>query len=240
MTHDLSSEFAPSAAAAAPGDDQFSFARLLKDRIIFVAGPVTMESSLSVVGQLLFLAKNPAAKEKGIDMYIMSPGGAVDGGMAIVDAMNFVKNKGITIRTTAMGLAMSMGSVILVNGSPGHRYCTPSARIMLHEPSGGAQGKTADMNNTVAEAQHMKRSMAALYKLTTKMSEETIEKHILSGPDAYMYGEEAKELGIVDDVAYPDAEHMMGIAEMQQRLSRFHADEKVARKARDNSLFPKP
>lgn len=240
----LSDEFAPSAnmvpiVVERTGNGERSYdlmSRLMKERIIFIAGPVTDTMALIATAQLLYLASE---NTKPIDMYIMSPGGSVHAGNAILDTMNHVKDKGITIRTTAMGLAMSMGSAILVNGTPGERRCMPSTNIMLHEPSGGAQGKTADMTNRVAEAQHMKKSMAALYKATTKMTEEEVAG-VMNGPDAYMYGEEAKRLGIVDDVAYPKAEHMMAIATMQRQVNILHEREKNERKAQEVNLFPKP
>lgn len=212
--------------------DPFSY--LLDQGIIFVAGPVTMESSLSVVAQLLAL---DAQNKKEVDMYIMSPGGVIDGGSAILDTMDYLKDKGIKIRTTAIGLAMSMGSAILVNGSPGERRCLPSTRIMLHEPAGGAQGKVADMLNSIAESEHMKRRMAVLYKQTCNMTDEQVSK-VLNGPDAYMYGEEAKALGIIDKVAYPEEEHMLAIAKAQEDLARIHMAEKAARKERESNLLP--
>lgn len=212
------------------------FSRLLKDRIMIISGTVTGEAMTLAVAQLLFLAAQPETKEKGIDMYIMSGGGEVLTGNALLDTMNFVKDQGITIRTTAMGLAMSMGSAILVNGSPGQRRCMPSTSIMLHQPSGGAQGKVDDMTNRVWEAEYLKRTMAELYKLTTKMDEDTINR-VLNSPDYYMQGEEAKRLGVVDEVMYPSAEHMMKVAEMQKAMNELHERERAKRVEERGNIF---
>lgn len=208
------------------------FSRLLKERIVFMAGPVTMDSALLVVAQLLYLqSENPT---KPIDLYIMSPGGSVHAGNAVLDTMNYLKDGGTPIHTTAIGLAMSMGSAILVNGSPGQRRCMPSTSIMLHEPSGGAQGKTADMLNSIDEAAHMKRSMAELYKLTTKMDEATLNK-ILNGPDSYMYGEEALRLGIVDEVAYPKS--MLAVTAMLKEMNKLHETTRQQHMTQRNDIF---
>jgi ATP-dependent Clp protease protease subunit len=213
------------------------FSRLMKDRIVFVAGPVTMESSLLVVAQLLHIKaqadNNPALKEKGVDIYIMSPGGAVDGGNAIIDTMNFLKDNGITVRTTAMGLAMSMGSAILVNGTPGERRCLPSTRIMLHEPSGGSQGKTKDMAASQREINHMKTSMTEMYLRTTGMSVEDI-KLAMDDVDCFMYGEEAKRLGVIDEVAYP--QNLLEITQSLKAMNELHETRK--KESRSASFIP--
>jgi ATP-dependent Clp protease protease subunit len=212
------------------------FSLLLKQRIMLIAGPVTTESMTVAVAQLLVLAADPQSKVKGIDMYIMSPGGEVLAGNALLDTMNYLKDQGITIRTTAMGMAMSMGSAILVNGSPGERRCLPSTSIMLHQPSGGAQGKVDDMVNRVAEADFLKRSMAELYKLTTKMDDQTIN-NVLNSPDYYMQGEEAKKLGVVDEVAYPSADHMKALAAMQKEMNNLHERQRSQRIVERQNIF---
>jgi ATP-dependent Clp protease protease subunit len=164
----------------------------------------------------------------------MSPGGEVLSGNAIIDTMNHLKNQGIEIRTTAMGLAMSMGSAILVNGTPGQRRCLPSTSIMLHQPSGGAQGKVDDMVNRIGEAEYLKRSMAELYKKTTKMDEATINR-ILNSVDSYMQGEEALKLGVVDEVVYPT--NLPEIAGMLKEMNDLHADMRAARLRKSSDIF---
>lgn len=209
------------------------FSRLLKERIMLITGPVSTDSMTLAVAQLLFLGSQ---NKKPIDIYIMSPGGEVHAGNALLDTMNYLKDQGVVIRTTAMGMAMSMGSAILVNGTPGERRCLPSTSIMLHQPSGGAQGKVDDMVNRVAEADFLKRSMAELYKLTTKMDEATINR-VLNSPDYYMQGEEAKTMGVVDDVAYPTAESMLKVAEMQRAMNGLHQRQRSQRVQERTDIF---
>ena len=128
------------------------YSRLLKDRIIFVDGEVNDQMADAIVAQLLFLeSENP---EKDIKMYINSPGGVVTAGLAIYDTMKYVK---CDIQTICMGQAASMGSVLLAGGTKGKRYILPSSRVMIHQPSGGAQGQATDINIVAEEINRLKK-----------------------------------------------------------------------------------
>jgi len=169
------------------------FSRLLKERIIFVAGPVHDEMATVIVAQLLFLeAENP---KKDIAMYINSPGGIVTSGLSIYDTMQYIRPK---ISTVCIGQAASMGSLLLAAGSPGMRFALPNARIMLHQPSGGFQGQATDIMIHARETQALKRRLNEIYVHHTGQSLEAVEAAL--DRDNFMTVEAAKEWGIVDEV----------------------------------------
>ncbi|PHQ70678.1 MAG: ATP-dependent Clp endopeptidase, proteolytic subunit ClpP [Sneathiella sp.] len=169
------------------------FSRLLKERIIFVTGPVQDGMAGLITAQLLFLeAENP---NKPISMYINSPGGVVTAGLAIYDTMQYVKPD---IATVCVGQAASMGSFLLAAGSAGHRYSLPNARIMIHQPSGGAQGQAADIEIQAREILNVRARLNKLYAKHTGQTLKTVEHSM--DRDNFMTADEAKKFGIVDHV----------------------------------------
>lgn len=169
------------------------FSRLLKERIVFVAGPVHDEMATIIVAQLLFLeAENPT---KEISMYINSPGGVVTSGLSIYDTMQFIRPP---ISTVCIGQAASMGSVLLAAGEPGMRYSLPNSRIMVHQPSGGYQGTASDIMIHAAETQKLKDRLYDVYAKHTGQTKETIEKAL--DRDNFMSPEEAKAWGHIDEI----------------------------------------
>ena len=169
------------------------FSRLLKERIIFLNGPVDDGVSALVCAQLLFLeSENP---KKEIQMYINSPGGMVTAGLAIYDTMQYVKSP---VATVCMGLAASMGSFLLAAGEKGHRIALPNARIMVHQPSGGFSGQASDIERHAEDILKMKRKLNEIYAKHTGHPVEVIEKTL--DRDYFMNSEEAKAFGIVDHV----------------------------------------
>lgn len=169
------------------------YSRLLKERIIFVSGPVHDEMATIIVAQLLFLeAENP---EKEISMYINSPGGVVTAGLSIYDTMQYIKPE---VSTLCMGQAASMGSLLLCAGSPGKRYCLPNARIMIHQPSGGFSGQATDIEIHAKEILSLKARLNQIYVKHTGQKLAHIEKNMER--DNFMSAEAAKEFGLVDQV----------------------------------------
>ncbi len=169
------------------------FSRLLKERIIFVTGPVEDGMASLIVAQLLFLeAENP---KKEIAMYINSPGGVVTSGMAIYDTMQFVRP---AISTLCVGQAASMGSLLLAAGQKGMRLALPNARIMLHQPSGGFQGQATDIMLHAAEILALKKRLNEIYVKHTGQALKTIEDALER--DKFLTAEGAKEFGVVDTV----------------------------------------
>lgn len=169
------------------------FSRLLKERIIFVNGPVEDGMSMLVCAQLLFLeSENP---KKEINMYINSPGGVVTSGMAIYDTMQFIKPP---VTTLCMGQAASMGSLLLTAGATGQRYALPNARIMVHQPSGGFQGQASDIERHAQDIIKMKRRLNEIYVKHTGRDYETIERTL--DRDHFMTAQEALEFGLIDKV----------------------------------------
>ena len=169
------------------------FSRLLKERIIFLNGPVDDGVSALVCAQLLFLeSENP---KKEIQMYINSPGGMVTAGLAIYDTMQYVKSP---VATVCMGLAASMGSFLLAAGEKGHRIALPNARIMVHQPSGGFSGQASDIERHAEDILKMKRRLNEIYAQHTGQPLEVVEKTL--DRDYFMNSEEAKAFGIVDHV----------------------------------------
>jgi ATP-dependent Clp protease, protease subunit len=169
------------------------FSRLLRDRIVFVNGPVEDNMASLIVAQLLFLeSENP---KKDIFMYINSPGGVVTSGMAIYDTMQYIRPD---VATVCVGQAASMGSFLLAAGAPGKRVALKNARIMVHQPSGGAQGMASDIEIQAREILRMRTDLNRLYAKHTGKDLSVIETAM--DRDKFMSAEEAKEFGLVDAV----------------------------------------
>jgi len=169
------------------------YSRLLKERIIFVTGPIEDHVASLITAQLLFLeADNP---KKEISLYINSPGGVVTSGMAIYDTIQFIRPP---VSTLCIGQAASMGSLLLCGGEKGMRYSLPNARIMLHQPSGGFQGQASDIERHAEDIVKMKRRLNEVYVRHTGQDYETIEKTL--DRDYFMSAEDAKAFGLVDEV----------------------------------------
>ncbi|WP_373492022.1 ATP-dependent Clp protease proteolytic subunit [Parasphingorhabdus sp.] len=169
------------------------FSRLLRERIVFVTGPVEDGMASIITAQLLFLeSENP---KKDIYLYINSPGGVVTAGMAIHDTMQYIRPR---VGTVCVGQAASMGSFLLAAGEPGMRMATTNARVMVHQPSGGAQGMASDIEIQAKEILRIRASMNELYAKYTGKSVEEIEKAM--DRDTFLQADEAKAFGIVDEV----------------------------------------
>jgi ATP-dependent Clp protease, protease subunit len=181
------------------------FSRMLRERIIFVTGEVEDQMAALIIAQLLFLeSENPS---KDISMYINSPGGVVTAGMAIHDTMQYIRPK---VSTVCIGQAASMGSFLLAAGEPGMRIALPNARIMVHQPSGGARGMASDIEIQAREILRIRTRMNDLYVKYTGRSLEEIEKAM--DRDTFLEAEEALKFGLVDKVfeTRPDAEKADG------------------------------
>lgn len=169
------------------------YSRLLKERIIFLVGPVTDESANLIVAQLLFLeSENP---DKDISLYINSPGGSVTAGMAIYDTMQFIKPQ---VSTLCTGLAASMGAFLLAAGAKGKRFSLPNSRIMIHQPSGGAQGQATDIEIHAKEILYLRKQLNAILADNTGRTLEEIA--IDTERDNFMSAAEAKDYGLIDEV----------------------------------------
>ncbi|QQN75648.1 ATP-dependent Clp endopeptidase proteolytic subunit ClpP [Croceicoccus sp. YJ47] len=169
------------------------FSRLLRERIVFVTGQVEDNMASLIVAQLLFLESEDSTKD--ISMYINSPGGVVTAGMAIHDTMQYIKPR---VSTVCIGQAASMGSFLLASGEPGMRIALPNARIMVHQPSGGARGMASDIEIQAREILRIRRRMNDLYAQYTGRPLDEIEKAM--DRDTFLEADEAKEFGIVDKV----------------------------------------
>jgi ATP-dependent Clp protease, proteolytic subunit ClpP len=169
------------------------YSRLLRERVIFFVGPVTDQSANLVVAQLLFLeSENP---DKDISLYINSPGGSVYAGMAIYDTMQFVKPD---VSTLCTGIAASMGAFLLAAGAKGKRYSLPNSRIMIHQPSGGAQGQASDIQ---IQAQEILRLRERLNEILAKNTGQPVERIAVDTErDNFMSAEDALSYGLVDKV----------------------------------------
>jgi ATP-dependent Clp protease protease subunit len=169
------------------------FSRLLKERIIFLSGPVHDGMSTLVVAQLLFLeADNP---KKDIAMYINSPGGVVSSGLSIYDTMQYIRPK---VSTLVVGQAASMGSLLLCAGEKGMRFALPNSRVMVHQPSGGFQGQASDIALHAKEVLELKDRLNRIYEKHTGQDYETVEKAL--DRDNFMTAEKAREWGLVDEI----------------------------------------
>ena len=169
------------------------FSRLLKERIIFVAGPIEDQMATIIVAQLLFLeAENP---KKDIAMYINSPGGVVTSGLSIYDTMQYIRPP---VTTLVIGQAASMGSLLLAAGEPEMRFALPSARIMVHQPSGGFQGQVSDIEIHAKEVVSLKRRLNEIYVKHCGQDYDTVERSL--DRDNFMTPETAKEWGLIDQI----------------------------------------
>lgn len=169
------------------------YSRLLKERIIFITGPIEDHMATLVVAQLLFLeAENP---KKEISMYINSPGGVVTAGMAIYDTMHFIRPQ---ISTTVIGQAASMGSLLLCAGAPGMRFALPHARVMIHQPSGGFQGQASDIERHAKEILDLRARLNQVYVKHTGQRIEVIEQALER--DTFLTAQGALEFGLVDHI----------------------------------------
>jgi len=175
------------------------FSRLLKERVIFLNGPVEDGMSALICAQLLYLeAENP---KKEIQMYINSPGGVVTSGLAIYDTMQYIRSPVVTL---CMGMAASMGSFLLMAGEKGQRIALPNSRIMVHQPSGGYSGKASDIERHAEDIIKTKRRLNEIYAKHTGRSYDEVEEKL--DRDTFMTPEEAKDWGLVDHVIERRAE----------------------------------
>jgi len=169
------------------------YSRLLKERVIFLVGPISDGMANLIVAQLLFLeSENP---DKDIHLYINSPGGSVSAGMAIYDTMQFIKPN---VSTLCTGLAASMGSFLLAAGEKGKRYCLPNSRVMIHQPSGGFSGQASDIEIHAKEVLYLKKRLNEMLAKHTGQPIETIERD--SDRDRFMSAEDAVKYGLIDRV----------------------------------------
>jgi ATP-dependent Clp protease, protease subunit len=169
------------------------YSRLLRDRIVFLVGPVNDQIANLVCAQLLFLeSENP---DKDIFLYINSPGGSVSAGLSIFDTMNFIKPE---VSTTCMGIAASMGSFLLMAGAKGKRVALPNSRIMIHQPSGGAQGQASDIEIQAREILKTREQLNRIYAERTGQPVDKIEADMER--DTWLSPAEAKEYGLIDMV----------------------------------------
>ena len=175
------------------------FSRLLKERIIFLTGPVHDGMATLAVAQLLFLeSENP---DKDIYMYINSPGGVVTAGLSIYDTMQYIRPK---VATLCIGQAASMGSLLLCAGEAGMRFATPNARIMIHQPSGGFQGQASDIEIHAREILNLRKRLNDIYVKHTGQKLSNVEKAMER--DNFMPPEDAKRFGLIDDIVSNRAE----------------------------------
>jgi ATP-dependent Clp protease protease subunit len=169
------------------------YSRLLKERVVFLVGPVNDQMANLIVAQLLFLeSENP---DKDISLYINSPGGSVSAGLAIFDTMNFIKPD---VSTLCTGLAASMGAFLLAAGAKGKRFSLPNSRIMIHQPSGGSQGQASDIEIQAKEILYLRERLNRILAERTGQSMEQIHKD--TDRDRFMSGDEAVEYGLIDKV----------------------------------------
>jgi ATP-dependent Clp protease protease subunit len=169
------------------------FSRLLKERIIFLTGPVFDQVSSLICAQLLFLeSENP---NKDIAFYINSPGGVVSAGLAMYDTMQYIRSP---VSTVCIGQAASMGSLLLCAGAKDKRYALPHSRIMVHQPSGGAQGQATDIEIQAREILKVRKRLNEIYVLHTGQPIDAIERKLER--DSYMSSEEARDFGLIDHV----------------------------------------
>jgi ATP-dependent Clp protease, protease subunit len=169
------------------------YSRLLKDRIIFVGGPIETNMANTIIAQLLFLEKeNP---DNDIQMFINSPGGVINDGMAVLDTMNYIK---CDISTIAVGLAASMGSFLLAHGTKGKRFALPNSKIHIHQPLGGVRGQASDI---AIEAEEILKTREQLYRMLSKQTGQSIKQIEKDADrDKYFTAQEAKDYGIVDKI----------------------------------------
>lgn len=169
------------------------YSRLLKERIIFVTGPIEDHMATLIVAQLLFLeSENP---KKEIAMYINSPGGVVTAGLGIYDTMQYIRSP---VSTSCIGMAASMGSLLLAGGEKGMRSATPNARVMVHQPSGGFRGQASDIERHAEDILKLKRRLYEIYVKHTGQDYDTVEQKL--DRDSFLSADEAKDWGLIDHV----------------------------------------
>lgn len=169
------------------------YSRLLKDRIVFVSGEIETNMANTVVAQLLFLEKEDPGSD--IQMFINSPGGHITAGMAIIDTMNYIKPN---VSTTAVGLAASMGTMLLINGTKGKRYALPNSKIHIHQPLGGVEGQASDI---AIEAKEILKIRESLYKMISEKTGRSVSQITKDADrDKYFTATEAKAYGLIDKI----------------------------------------
>ncbi len=179
------------------------YSRLLKERVVFLVGPVTDEVANLIVAQLLFLeSENP---DKDVHLYINSPGGSVSAGLAVYDTMQFIKPD---VSTMCVGQAASMGALLLAGGAKGKRHCLPHSRLLIHQPLGGFQGQATDIDIHAREILKARERLNQILARHTGQALKKIEAD--TERDNFMGGEEAKEYGLIDDVLYQRALRPVG------------------------------
>ena len=169
------------------------YSRLLKDRIIMLSGEVNSQMANTVIAELLFLDAQDS--DKDISMYINSPGGSVTDGLAIMDTMNFVKSD---VQTIATGLAASMGSVLLSSGTKGKRFALPNSTVLIHQPSGGAQGQQTEIEIAATEILKTRKRLNQILADNSGQTFEKLQKD--TDRDNYMTAQEAKDYGLIDEI----------------------------------------
>ncbi len=169
------------------------YSRLLKDRVIFLSGEIYDEMANIVVSQLLFLEMEDSQKD--ITIYINSPGGSITAGMAIYDTMQHIK---CDVKTVCVGMAASMGAILLTSGTKGKRYCLPSSEVMIHQPLGGAQGQASDIEISAKRIIRMKKQLNAILAKNTGQSLAQIQED--TDRDNFFTAKEAKKYGLIDEV----------------------------------------
>ena len=169
------------------------YSRLLKDRIVFVSGEIETNMANTVVAQLLFLEKEDP--DSDIQMFINSPGGHITAGMAIIDTMNYIKPN---VSTTAVGLAASMGTMLLINGAKGKRYALPNSKIHIHQPLGGVEGQASDI---AIEAKEILKIRESRYKMISEKTGKSVSQITKDADrDKYFTATEAKAYGLIDKI----------------------------------------
>jgi ATP-dependent Clp protease protease subunit len=169
------------------------YSRLLKDRILFVSGPINDDLANIIIAQLLFLEKESESED--IQMFVNTPGGHIHSGLAIIDTMKYIK---CDISTIAVGMAASMGSVILASGTKGKRFSLPNSKILIHQPLGGVEGQASDIAIEAEEILKMKDTLNSMLAKATGQTKSQIEKDV--DRDKYFTAKEAKEYGLIDKV----------------------------------------
>ena len=195
MTDKIYNQLVPMVVEQTPrGERAFDiYSRLLKERVIFITGPIEDYMANLIVAQLLFLeAESP---DKDINVYINSPGGSITSGMSIYDTMTYIKPD---ISTLSIGQAASMGAILLAGGTSGKRFALPNSRIMIHQPLGGFQGQASDFEIHAKEILSMKKKLNEILALHTGKEVDQLEKD--TERDNFMNGEEAKNYGLIDKV----------------------------------------
>ena len=195
MTNKIFNQLVPMVVEQTPrGERAFDiYSRLLKERVIFITGPIEDYMANLIVAQLLFLeAENP---DKDINVYINSPGGSITSGMSIYDTMTYIKPD---ISTLCIGQAASMGAILLAGGTSGKRFALPNSRIMIHQPLGGFQGQASDFEIHAKEILSMKKKLNEILAFHAGKEVDQLEKD--TERDNFMNGEEAKDYGLIDKV----------------------------------------